>query len=106
MQDAVARGVRHGEMKGEARAREAVDIVQRLFRLFYELPEIGNVAVRRVPRGELGGEALDRMLRDEDFLDVDLRQLELHGERLGEELGIPRADARAAADAGTDLHDP
>ena len=58
-----------------------------------------------VDGGELGGEAFDGALRVHDLADRHAGEIELHGQRLGEQAGIALRDARAAAGADLDLDD-
>src|SRR5215470_6797546 len=55
--------------------------------------------------GKLGGEALDRALRVHDLADRDAGEVELHGERLGEQPRVALGDTGTAAGADLDLDD-
>ena len=60
---------------------------------------------RGIDRGKLGREALDGALRVHDLAHRYAGQIELHGERLGEQAGIASCDACPAAGTDLDLHD-
>ena len=60
---------------------------------------------RRVLGRKLGGERLDRALRVHDLGGAHAGEVELHGERLGEQARIAARDARAAALAHLDVGD-
>ena len=70
-----------------------------------QLAQPCDVLVGRVLGRELGGEAFDRALRVHDLGGGDAGEVELHGERLGEQARIAVRDARAAALAHADLDD-
>ena len=56
-------------------------------------------------RGELGRHPFDRRLRAERFLRSDARELELHGEGVGEVLEVAFGNTGASAGPLADLDD-
>ena len=58
-----------------------------------------------VDGGKLGREAFDGALRVHDLADRDAGEIELHGERLGEQPRIAVRDPRAAAGSDLDVDD-
>ena len=70
-----------------------------------QAPEPRVIGRRRVLGGKLGGERLDRALRVHDLGRADAGEIELHGERLGEQARIAARHARAAALAHLDVGD-
>ena len=67
--------------------------------------QLGDIGGGRILGGELGAERLDRALRVHDLGGGNAGEIELHGERFGEQARIALRDARAAALAHADLDD-
>ena len=70
-----------------------------------DLAQPRDVVVGGVLGGKLGGEAFDGALRVHDLGRRDAGEIELHGERLGEQPRIAARHPRAAALAHPDLGD-
>ena len=75
------------------------------FGLGIELAQPRVIVGGGVDGGKLGREALDGALRVHDLADRDAGEIELHGERLGEQPRIALRDPRAAAGADLDVDD-
>ena len=104
-QHAVVRGLRHREVKLGAELREALGVVDRGVRVVDQLRASRDVRLGGVLGGELRGEAFDGALRVHDLGGADAGEVELHGERLGEQPRVAARDPRAAALAHLDLDD-
>ena len=75
------------------------------FRFGDQAAQLCDVGGRGVFGGELGAQRLDRALGVQDLGGGNAGEVELHGERLGEQARIALRDARAAAFAHADFHD-
>src|SRR5215472_13669708 len=92
-------------MKIAAQAREGVEIVALPLGLGDERLKPFPVRRRSALGGKCRGLAFDSALRVHDLADGDAGELELDGERLGEELRIAARDPCAAARAHADVDD-
>ena len=104
-QHAVVRCFGDREVEIARQAREDIEIAHDGFRVGEQLAQFGDVVGGRVLGGELGAERLDRALRVHDLGGGDAGEVELHGERFGEQARIALRDARAAAFAHADFDD-
>src|SRR6185295_19520684 len=93
-------------MELQARAGESIKLVELALGFLDKVLQGKNLGRSSVAGSELRGEAFDRALRGHDLLAVDIGELELHRQRLREELRIAARDARAAAGAARDVDDP
>ena len=103
---AVVRALGNADVKIAAGPREGGAVAHVPLSLGKEPAEAHALGGRRPLGSELGGEALHRALCIDDFPGRHAGELELHGERFGEEGGVSARDARAAAFAHADLRNP
>ena len=92
-------------MEFRAELREALGVVDRGVRLVDQRAHPRDVRLGGVLGGEFGGEAFDGALRVHDLGGADAGEVELHGERLGEQPRVAARDPRAAPLAHLDLDD-
>ncbi len=104
-QHAIVRGLRHREMEVAAGARVGRVVVDHGLGFGDEARELGVVGGGRVFGGKLGRERFDRALRIHDLGGGDAGEVELHGQRLGEQARVAARHARAAALAHLDVRD-
>ena len=101
--DAIVRGLGHGEMEIARQPREFVEIADRRFGFTQQPAQFFDILRRGVFGGEFGAKRLNGALRIHDFGRAHAGEVELHGERFGEQARIAVRDARAAAFAHADF---
>jgi hypothetical protein len=87
-------------------AREGIEVAHDVLGLTQQAAQFGDIGGGGVLGGEFGAQCFDGALRVHDLGRGDAGEIELHGERFGEQARVALRDAGAATFTHADFDDP